>query len=180
MEESLSTWRAAIKAFQLPTWQSLPEFELYMDQVVTLTNQYLADLFPNETKALLTNSMVNNYVKQKTILAPVKKRYKREHLAQLMMLTVLKQVLTIPEISALFTLQTTNQTIAASYAQFATTLEANLQKIARWENSEVTVTPTGVMPPAESLVIDSAMLAFSAKLLTEFLLAQTVQNAKKA
>lgn len=42
--------------------------------------------------------MINNYVKLKLIPKPDKKKYGREHLAYLVAITILKQVLTIPEV----------------------------------------------------------------------------------
>lgn len=69
-----------------------------MDQVRTLVDRYLSPVIQGEKHPLLTSSMVNNYVKLGLIPAPVKKRYNKEHVAFLLAITTLKQVLTIPEI----------------------------------------------------------------------------------
>ena len=67
----------------LPKWEELPDIELYMDQVIALTNRYLG----NRTKEkMLTSSMVNNYVKMKVMRAPVKKKYTRVHLIYLIVI----------------------------------------------------------------------------------------------
>lgn len=86
------------KQYQLPTWEELPDFELYMDQVILLTTRVLAPIVPHFT---LTPAMVNNYVKQKVMPAPLKKRYTKVHLSYLIRITLLKQILSLPEINAI-------------------------------------------------------------------------------
>lgn len=79
----------------LPKWEELPDIELYMDQVIALTNRYLG----NRTKEkMLTSSMVNNYVKMKVMPAPVKKKYTRVHLIYLIVICVLKQVMPLSSV----------------------------------------------------------------------------------
>ena len=85
----------------LPAWDELPDFELYMDQVLSLTGRYLDDM-PNAADSKLTASMINNYVKVKIIPAPQGKRYSRRHVAYLLLLCVLKPVLPIAAIQRLF------------------------------------------------------------------------------
>ena len=51
----------------LPEWDELPDFGLYMDQLVT----YVARTFPGISGRLdLTSSMINNYVKAGLIDKP--------------------------------------------------------------------------------------------------------------
>lgn len=52
--------------------------------------------------SLLTSSMINNYVKTGLIPHPDKKKYTKEHLAGLMAVCMLKQVLPIQDIKTLF------------------------------------------------------------------------------
>ena len=51
-----------LEAPQLPSWESLPQLDLYMDQVIVLMERYLA-LFSDGKDKLITPSMINNYVK---------------------------------------------------------------------------------------------------------------------
>ncbi len=81
----------------LPRWNELPDLDIYMDQVLSLLSRYLRDLPGLEEKGL-TASMVNNYVKQGILPAPVGKRYNRTHLACLIIITILKSVLPIGSI----------------------------------------------------------------------------------
>ena len=76
-----------LEGCRLPEWDELPDFGLYMDQLVT----YVARTFPGISGRLdLTSSMINNYVKAGLIDKPTGKKYSREALAQLLMISLMK------------------------------------------------------------------------------------------
>ncbi|HEM5047249.1 TPA: DUF1836 domain-containing protein [Streptococcus suis] len=50
-------------------------------------------------RRVLTAAMINNYVKHKQIEKPVKKKYQKQQVARLIVLTILKNVFSIQEIS---------------------------------------------------------------------------------
>lgn len=81
--------------FSCPRWAQLPGIELYMDQVTGYLNEVFAPLCPPGEEKILTKAMVNNYVKQKVMAPPTKKKYGRTHVAQLLAICALKQVLSI-------------------------------------------------------------------------------------
>ncbi len=87
-------------ACMLPRWDDLPDIEIYMDQVITLMTKYFADFFPSGEQ-ILTSSMINNYVKNEIIPAPVKKKYSRTHLFRLVIICMMKSVMPIPDIGRL-------------------------------------------------------------------------------
>ena len=58
---------------QIVTGAELPEFELYMDQVIGLVEKYLRPLYP-ENKTPITPSMINNYVKNGALPPPQNKK----------------------------------------------------------------------------------------------------------
>ncbi len=89
---------AELTAFHIPRWQELPEFDLYMDQVIALAEKYLSPLTV-DGKELLTPSMINNYVKSGVLPPPKNKKYNRIHLAILMILCITKPVMEIGAIS---------------------------------------------------------------------------------
>ena len=92
--DAMERTRAAcdrLLAVHLPRWNELPDIELYMDQVLALMTKYMQGIAADEEK-LLTASMVNNYVKMGLVPAPVKKKYSRSHLARLVIICVMKQV----------------------------------------------------------------------------------------
>lgn len=84
-----------------PSWSSLPDLGLYMDQVMTLMERLFCGM---PGMGAITKSMVNNYVKAGLIRRPAGKKYDRDQLAQLIMITVLKQALTMEEIAKVLNL----------------------------------------------------------------------------
>lgn len=86
---------------KLPYWDELPEIDLYMDQVVALMGRYMSFHKTDENTKIITNSMINNYVKLGIMPAPIKKRYSREHIAYLIIICCLKQALPISDIKDL-------------------------------------------------------------------------------
>lgn len=126
MAENQGLYRRCVQA-RLPRYRELPALELYKDQVVELVNQGLAPFFPGE--AALTDTMVNNYVKLRVIAPPVRKRYDRQQLAQLMQVCLLKRVLSIAQLRQLLELQRTGGTVEHSYDDFCALLEGTLRNL---------------------------------------------------
>ena len=74
----------------IPRWNELPNVDLYLDQVVTFINSSLEAFLPcnggNDEKKenqILTKTMINNYVKNHLIDAPVKKKYSKIQCAKI-------------------------------------------------------------------------------------------------
>ncbi len=84
-------------SFHCPRWGELPGFDLYIDQVIGFLNESLA-VFAQSGEPMITSSMVNNYVKQGILHAPVKKKYSREHLAKLVVICVGKRMFSLWQI----------------------------------------------------------------------------------
>lgn len=116
-DERINEWNKKLAEHVLPKWEELPEFELYMDQVTVLVNKYLAILEDGEER-ILTPSMINNYVKQRTVLPPVKKRYSRVHLAYLIMICILKQSLSIAMIQKILPVDEIGENVKDIYNAF--------------------------------------------------------------
>ena len=134
---------SALAGHRLPRWEELPDLELYMDQVLSLTARFLGD-YPGFDSKGLTASMVNNYVKIGVIPAPVKKRYSRVHLARLLMVCLLKAVLPIASIGTLFSAGLADSTEAAFYDRFCEALEATGRSAAEAVDVGADM-PTGIL-----------------------------------
>lgn len=78
----------------LPPVDKIPDFGLYMDQVITFMENY----YPEKP---LTKTMINNYTKDKILFPTHKKKYTREHLMVLSLIQMLKKTLSLPEIKIL-------------------------------------------------------------------------------
>lgn len=111
------------QARTLPRWDELPDFELYMDQMLSLMERYLGAPSIAGEKGV-TASMVNNYVKIGLLPAPQKKRYSRVHLACLIVICALKPVLPLAVIQAIMTDGLDQGTPDAFYDQFCERFEA--------------------------------------------------------
>ena len=97
---ALKAWGDQVCQHHIPRWRELPQIDLYMDQVVLLVEKFLQLYMPGDDK-FITAAMINNYVKSKVLPPPVRKRYSREHIAYLVFICMLKQVLSIADIHAL-------------------------------------------------------------------------------
>lgn len=85
-------------------FEDLPQYDLFISQVI----DYLNDKFKGET---YTNNIVQNYVKSGVIAKPEdgkKRGYTKVHLAQLVMLSYMRPILTSEEIKKVFTLAFNN------------------------------------------------------------------------
>ncbi|MDD3212934.1 MAG: DUF1836 domain-containing protein [Eubacteriales bacterium] len=90
MQERQAAFAARLENFSPVPWEMIPDFGLYMDQVVTFVERQCRGLFM-ENDRVFTPAMVNNYVKFGLVDRPDGKKYGRGQLAQLMMICVLKQ-----------------------------------------------------------------------------------------
>ncbi len=99
----LQSWAKSFREFKANEWDTLPDIDLYMDQVIGYLNRQLKNQGKDDREEgqILTPSMINNYVKSGLVTHPDRKKYVREHLAQLYMLCSMKQILNIPDASEL-------------------------------------------------------------------------------
>lgn len=166
LEERIAEWGESLLLFHLPRWEELPEIELYMDQVITLVDQYLSPVIHLEKHSLLTPSMVNNYVKNGMIPAPKKKRYTKKHVAFLIAITLLKQVLTISEVKNGILFQGKVIGIRNAYNVYCEKQEAAIHCICRQAMGMV-IEPKEQVVDIKLLAAESAATAFANKLLAE-------------
>lgn len=117
--------------FRLPRWEQIPTLGLYMDQVVTVIDRSLAPILDFSNEAFITAAMVNNYVKLGMVRKPERKKYSREHIVGLMVITVLKQSLAIGDIRLGMDAVLTAENAEQSYDNFCDYLERALQIVAQ-------------------------------------------------
>lgn len=119
LTNTINELEQTLKGYVLPLWDELPDIELYMDQVITLTEKYLAiyqEVLGSDK--IITHSMINNYVKLEIIPAPVKKKYSRIHLAYLILLCTLKQTLDISTIKKIIGANLSEEEVKKIYNSF--------------------------------------------------------------
>jgi len=175
-DNNLNLWIEKMKAYRFPRWNTLPEIDLYMDQLIFLLDKYLTPLSSNEENKQITSAMINNYVKQKIIAPPDKKKYSRSHIASLIMVCVLKDILPIPVIQQLITSSTEKSDMENVYDTFCSTQEFCFSSVFSQSNKE-TKNSTAISKDnfsilnydnsLFSLALESATLAAASKMLAE-------------
>lgn len=100
-----------------PKWSELLTIDLYLDQVLLYVNQLDSSSIVDDDKGL-TAAMINNYVKNGHLDKPIKKKYSRRQLARLIVITCLKNVFAIQEISKTISSLTKDGDSEAMYDNF--------------------------------------------------------------
>lgn len=165
-KDEMKRWGEELKQVHLPRWEELPSFDLYIDQVISLIQGYLYPLFPNEQESILTSAMINNYVKLKLIPKAEKKRYQRMHLAYLIAITILKQVLTISQVKEGIDYQANMSGLKEAFNLFCEEQEYSLGCVAKQVIEETqSLEMTGMN--FQNTVIKMATMAFATKLVVQ-------------
>ena len=87
LAHKLQRWNNYITNYHLPEWDAIPDFGLYMDQVIVLLEGYLSFIptgsagKDSKDQQIVTSSTINNYVRLRIMPAPVKRKYFRVHIA---------------------------------------------------------------------------------------------------
>ena len=166
VQEKLEIWESKLREFRLPDWESLPELELYMDQVVLLMTRYLS--FPPQTEEddkIITASIINNYVRMKIMPAPVKKKYSRVHIAYLLVICTLKQSLSIASIQKLMPMGLSEEEVQVLYTRFVSQYGAVAEMFSNYMRDSLEH-----QPRLDALPTYAALVANLSKSLTEYLL----------
>jgi hypothetical protein len=116
--EELNQWLSGIEGHYPADWTLLPDIGLYMDQVQTYIDRQLGLYRRDEQDRLLTPAMINNYIKDDLIPRAESKKYSPVHLALLIMIATLKQVLSMQHLNRLLSVYRKSDDVAALYAQY--------------------------------------------------------------
>ena len=110
-------------------WDQLPDFALYMDQVLSYMDRQVIRFGDDDA---LTAAMVNNYTKSGLVPRAAGKRYGREHLAYLTAICVLKHVMSTRDMDLLLNEELQGgRTVAQGYGAFCASLDGALTLTAR-------------------------------------------------
>ena len=78
--------------------ESIPNIDLYMDQVTTFMDKYLSNTKRTDADKILTKTMINNYAKNDLLPPPNKKKYSKDHILFLIFIYYYKNFLSIGDI----------------------------------------------------------------------------------
>ena len=96
--------------------EDIPDIDLYMDQVLSFMETHLGETRRYESDKVLTKTMINNYAKNHLLPAPLNKKYGKEHILYLVYIYYLKNILSINDISTMFSLV---EDISSGSAEFS-------------------------------------------------------------
>ena len=165
MASKLSRWETYMDSYQLPSWEELPDLELYMDQLISQVRRYLS-LFPeDEQNPVITPSIINNYVRLRVMPAPKRKRYGKLHIAYAIMICALKQVMTLTEIQKVLPPDLNEDQMRQLYNDFVRKV-TTATKLDEVRSSAKSVMEEQNAYGCENLVLHSAITSMLYKLLT--------------
>lgn len=80
---------------------TLPNIDLYMDQVTTFMDSQLVSAKRHQEDKVLTKTMINNYAKNNLLPPPTKKKYSKEHVLTLIFIYYFKNILSINDLQSI-------------------------------------------------------------------------------
>ena len=135
-------------------WEQLPDFALYMDQVLSYMDRQFIRFDEADT---LTAAMVNNYTKSGLVPRAEGKKYNREHLAYLTAICILKRVMSTRDMDMLIHEELQgSHSVESGYNAFCASLDKALN---------ITVDEMESRPAGDSLAdaaIHFALLSYAA------------------
>lgn len=150
-DEAYKDLSSQMRSLHISRVDEMPRIELYLDQVLSIVGMELGFMYGPDEK-IVTGSMVNNYVKQHVIPAPLRKRYTRRHLATLLFVCAFKRVLSISQIAEVFAMaREADVDVEMAYDELIGLLE---QALAVLFHEDPAVRPTA--GPIEVRLVDSA------------------------
>ena len=127
--DDLMALRESLRSQRPVPWDQLPDFALYMDQVLSYMDRQVIRFDKDDG---LTAAMVNNYTKSGLVPRAAGKRYGREHLAYLTGICVLKHAMSTRDMDLLLNEELQGgRTVAQGYGDFCASLDGALTLTAR-------------------------------------------------
>lgn len=127
--ESRERFTERLRGYSPPAWEELPDLGLYMDQIITYLERQCRALHGDKQR-IITPAMINNYVKCGLVIRPKGKKYNREQLAQLMMLCMLKQAVSLEDLGLLMQARDPDS-LEALYRTFCATQSKAVQDLVK-------------------------------------------------
>lgn len=173
----LRRWEKYLDNYRLPEWEEIPDFGLYMEQVIVLLKQYL-DYMPPELKEeqFITAATINNYVRMSVMPGPEKKRYYRIHIAYLIIICSLKQGMSLALIQKIIPMDISEEEVKSIYCTFtglhshAAQYFEDQVRLAAGRILDHSDAPEWALKTPVELIIETAVVGTFSRLLSEKLL----------
>jgi hypothetical protein len=135
--DQLKRWLDDLDGKHPAEFDMLPDIGLYMDQVQTYIDRQLGLYRRDDNDRLLTPAMINNYIKDNLIPRAEIKKYTPTHLALLIMIGTLKQVLSIPNLVQLLSAIREPAEVQTLYQYYRQIQQSSLEEIVSQVGSEL-------------------------------------------
>lgn len=123
--ENLSNLKKQLQCERPVPWDNLPDIDLYMDQLISyMPRQQLISSRENN----ITPAMVNNYIKANLLKRANGKRYSRVHLAELSIISLLKQIVSVKDAALVFS-ELSGEDIRENYKKYLADLDNALNTV---------------------------------------------------
>ena len=155
---------SVLTGFRLPRYHEIPDVGLYLEQVT----KYISDCLSPIANVVITGSMISNYVKRDLIPNPVRKQYNREHIAWLIYIAVLKNVVSIDDLRLMLDVQKETYPTGIAYNYFCSEFE-NLLEYVFGRKSEIE--KVGVENTGEKTMLRNAIITVVHKIYLDQLFA---------
>lgn len=142
-----------VSGFRLPRYSEIPDVGLYLEQTTKYINSFLEPIGFE-----ITSAMIKNYVKKGLLKNPEKKQYYADHIAHLIAVSVLKNVIPLENIAMLFQYQQKVYTDEIAYDYLCKKLESMLYYQFGIKDS---VDKIGTTNSIEKNMLKSAIIAVS-------------------
>lgn len=152
---------AAIKAFRCPRYEKLPNMGLYLEQMLGVVNDALSCISADP----ITKPMMGNYVKHGVVSPAVRKRYYRDHLAQLFVMAILKPVFSVDQVRQFFEIQQKTYPLGVAYDFFCTEFENALHEAFDFSGKALPCVET--RRTEETILVRSMVLAAANRIFVE-------------
>lgn len=123
--KSFENWLAEYRRLRLPSWEELSPLDLYMDQVIDEVNQYIVPL----TDTSITKTMINSYVKKGLVNKPIKKRYGRLNIAQIIVVSLMKSTFSLDTINRGIQISRDGVKVPDNYSKFTVLYNAEIAQL---------------------------------------------------
>jgi len=168
--------RASLNSsIRLPRWEDLPDIDLYMDQVIRLSDKHLSPLGVKP----ITAAMINNYVKLKLLPSPVGKKYSRLHVAFIFSIAILKDVFEIIQIREGILFETQTLGLKPAYNLFVIEVENAVRIVGHqaYESQPILLLEGEITP--ENRILKMAALAYATQRVAQYLIQTESEGEEK-
>lgn len=176
--QKLRSWENDMTNFALPSWEEIPNIGLYMEQLLLLLKRCFDYLPPDVIKSLsISAPSINSYVRNGFAPSPVKKKYYRIHIANLIMIYTLKIGLGVSMLHRIMLPDMDEEGTRAAYTSFVERHNGTTKHFV----GQVTYLAAGILgredmlhpgtaASTEEIIVTSAVMSGMYRLLAEKLL----------